>query len=102
MKQFLKGNDQDSYFQLNFQTFLANEGAGVAIASIDSVTLVSGDVVLGTGSRAPSLRYSGQVIQFYVSGGTTNTRSVFEFIYTLTNGDTFDARVEFTVLDSLQ
>lgn len=102
MIRFLKGDNQTSRFKIEFASFLAGEGTGVTITSIDSFLLISGDVALGTGLRAPALVDSNTSILFYTSGGTSGTETIFEILYTISNGDQFDCRVMFTVTDSLQ
>jgi hypothetical protein len=101
MVLFKKGDGQTSPFLLQFATFLAGEGTGITITTV-AVTVVSGDAVLGTGTRAPTITDYGTSVLFWVSGGTTRTQTILEFTYTTTAGSTFDMRVLIDVRDSLQ
>jgi hypothetical protein len=100
MIRFFKSDNQSSRFKVDFASFLAGEGTGQAIVSIDAFATISGDVALGTGSKAPVLTDANTAIVFYVSGGTSGTETIFEILYTISNGDQFDCRVFFTVTDS--
>jgi len=102
MIRFSKGDNQSSRFKIEFASFLAGEGTGVTIATINSFTVISGDVALGTGAKAPALTDSSSSIVFYVSGGTSGTLTTFEILYTISNGDQFDCQVQFIVTDSTQ
>lgn len=102
MIKFTKGSGQTSPFLIQFGSFLAGEGTGVTIAAINSFARVTGDVVLGTESRAPALTDANTSVTFWLSAGTADTTSVFTLVYTTSAGSTFDCRVHVVVKSSLQ
>lgn len=101
MIHFEKGDNTEAPFLLTGKRFLLpNEGDGVVIAEIQSVTRVYGDATLGVDTHAPSIVESGTGILLWVSGGTASTSTLFEVIFRLTTGTILDARVEFRICDS--
>lgn len=102
MTQFTKGDGTTAYFLLEFARFLANEGTGVTIAAINSFTLISGDAVLGTSTRAPIITDAGTNILFWCSGGTANTSTIWEVTYTTSVGSVFDRRAKISITHSQQ
>lgn len=101
MIQFVKGDNTEAPYLLDAGTsLLPSEGDGAVISAIESVTRVSGDVVLGTLGRAPAIVDSGTGILIWVSGGTSGTSTIFEIVFTLSTGVKFDIRIKFIVSNS--
>jgi hypothetical protein len=100
MIQFRKADTSEERFKLDFSNFLKNEGTGISVNEIVSFARVSGDVTLGIDARAPVLTDSGTALQFWLEGGTSGTRSLFEIQVRLSNTEEFAAEVQIIVTNA--
>jgi len=94
MMRFIHIAGSRAFYRADAADYLSAEGNNVRIVAL-SLTVTSGDVVLGSGSDAAVIGNDGTSVDFWLSAGSVNSRLLMTI--TLTNTESFPYNIDIAV-----